>query len=111
MLSLKLHKHGKPVQVAFWVVAEYGDSAGISTIDNVKSIIRVCTRQRLSHEQEAAALTALFKIAAKAGASAGALQVPLAGFLKAREASMDIMVARLASFTSSAIRYAVSFMR
>lgn len=91
--------------MAFWVVAEYGEFARISPVDNVKSIVRVSSRQRLSQEQEAAALNALFKIAAKAGPSAGALQAPLAGFLKTREASRDSMVARLASFTTSAIRY------
>jgi hypothetical protein len=93
------------VQVAFWVVAEYGEFARIPPVENVKSIVRASTRQRLSQEQEAAALTALFKIAAKAGPSAATLQTPLAGFLKAREASRDIMVARLASFTTLAIRY------
>lgn len=92
------------MQVAFWVVAEYGEFANVSAVENVKSIVRVSVRQRLSQEQEAAALAAVFKIAAKAGASAAALQAPLAGFLKAREASRDIMVARLASFTASAIR-------
>ena len=75
-------------------------------MESAKSIVRVSARQRLSSEQEAAALTALFKIAAKAGPSAGALQGPLAGFLKARESSRGIQVARLAAFTQSAIRYA-----
>lgn len=92
--------------MAFWVVAEYGEFANIPPVETAKAIVRVSARQRLSQEQEAAALTALFKVAAKAGASAGALQVPLAGFLKARESSRDIMVARLAAFTQSAIRYA-----
>lgn len=90
-------------QVGLWVVSEYGQSARLGSKDTVAAIVHRASQQRLTLEQEHAALTALFKIVAKAGAQVSAVSATLKPFIKPRLASRDIMVARLSHFISAAI--------
>lgn len=95
-------------QVGLWVVSEYGQSARLSTKETVSGIMNRVSQQRLTLEQEAAALTALFKIIAKARSQTGAIAGALKLFIKPRLSSRDIMVARLSHFISAAISCAPS---
>eukprot|EP00892_Ulva_mutabilis_P004353 jgi/Ulvmu1/228/UM001_0232.1 len=90
-------------QVGLWVVSEYGESARLSAKDAVAAIVHRATQQRLQLELEEAALTALFKVVAKAGPHVGTAAAQLKPFIKPRLASRDIMVARLSHFISTAI--------
>lgn len=91
------------VQVGLWVVSEYGLSAGLSSKDIIAAIIHRTSQQRLTLEQESAALTALFKVVVKDSTHAPAAAAALKPFIKPRLASRDIMVARLSHFISTAI--------
>lgn len=91
------------VQVGLWVVSEYGQGARLSAKDVVTAIIRRTAQQRLTLEQEAAALTAVFKIVIKDSAGSSSFAGAVKPFIKPRLASRDIMVARLSHFISTAI--------
>lgn len=91
------------LQVGLWVVSEYGLGAKLSSKDMAAAIVHRATQQRLTLEQEVAALTALFKIVVKDSAHTGAISAVVKPFIKQRLASRDIMVARLSHFISTAL--------
>ena len=87
------------------MTAEFGDRAEISAPDAAAAIAAATRRQKLSDELQAAALTALFKVTARAGAGDQApLEKALGALLKEWEPSRNVTLSRLAAITSAAVR-------
>ena len=87
------------------MAAEYGAAAGSAPKDTVVAISAILRRQRLSPPVQAAALTAIFKLAAGVHNlnDAAALAAPLKALLAEKEGARDMAISRLAAMTNTCL--------